>query len=109
MATANLNALTAEFKNGDITGFEVLSVSDSLKADINMDDFAGIDHLTLAGISTDVTVSSMQSGSTLKLGVCSYTNKLTVKGDAAGQDDVLNIELTYGASPASANVSVQDV
>ena len=109
VATANLNALTAEFKNGDITGFEVLSVSNSLKADINMDDFAGIDHLTLAGISTDVTVSSMQSGSTLELGVGSYTNKLTVKGDAAGQDDVLNIELAYGASPASANVSVQDV
>lgn len=108
VATANLNALTAEFKNGDITGFEVLSVSDSLSADINMDDFAGIDHLTLAGISKDVTVSNMQSGSTLELGV-GISNKLTVHGDAAGQDDVLNIKLTYGVSPKSANVSVQDV
>lgn len=109
VAAAKLTNLAAELKNGDITGFEVLSVSDSLDAGINMANFAGIDHLTLAGISADVTVSNMQSGSTLELGVGTYTNKLTVHGDAAGQDDVLNIALVHGGAPSTPEVTVQDV
>lgn len=110
VAAAKLSDLAAEFKNGDITGFEVLSVSDSLSAGIDMANFAGIDHLTLAGISADVTVSHMQSGSTLKLDTGIYSSVITVEVDGAdaGQDDVLNIELTHGTPPASAKVTVQD-
>lgn len=110
VVTAQLDALTAEFKNGDITGFEVLSVSDLLSADINMANFAGINHLTLAGTDKVVTVSSMQSGSTLELGEGTY-NAITVNvdGAAAGQDDVLNIELARGGTPSASTVAVQDV
>ena len=110
VVTAQLNALTAEFKNGDITGFEVLSVSDSLSADINMANFAGINHLTLAGTDKNVTVSSMQSGSTLELGEGTYKAiTVNVDGAAAGQDDVLNIELAHGGAPSATMVAVQDV
>lgn len=111
VAAAKLSDLAAEFKNGDITGFEVLSVSDSLIAGIDMANFAGIDHLTLAGISADVTVSHMQSGSTLELGTGNYASVITVEVDGAdaGQDDVLNIELTHGTPSTSAKVTVQDV
>lgn len=110
VVTAQLDALTAEFKNGDITGFEVLSVSDSLSADINMANFAGINHLTLAGTDKVVTVSSMQSGSTLELGEGTYKAiTVNVDGAAAGQDDVLNIELAHGEAPSAPMVAVQDV
>lgn len=110
VVTAQLDALTAEFKNGDITGFEVLSVSDSLSADINMANFAGINHLTLAGTDKVVTVSSMQSGSTLELGEGTYKAiTVNVDGAAAGQDDVLNIELAHGGTPSASTVAVQDV
>lgn len=110
VVTTQLDALTAEFKNGDITGFEVLSVSDSLSADINMANFAGINHLTLAGTDKGVTVSSMQSGSTLELGKGTYKAiTVNVDGAAAGQDDVLNIELAHGGAPSATTVAVQDV
>lgn len=110
VVAAQLDALTAEFKNGDITGFEVLSVSDSLSADINMANFAGINHLTLAGTDKDVTVSSMQSGSTLELGEGTYKAiTVNVDGAAAGQDDVLNIELAHGGASSTTTVAVQDV
>lgn len=110
VVTTQLDALTAEFKNGDITGFEVLSVSDSLSADINMANFAGINHLTLAGTDKGVTVSSMQSGSTLELGEGTYKAiTVNVDGAAAGQDDVLNIELAHGGAPSATTVAVQDV
>ena len=111
VAAAKLSDLAAEFKNGDITGFEVLSVSDSLSVGIDMANFAGIDHLTLAGVSAAVTVSNMQSGSTLELGTGNYAGVITVgvDGAAAGQDGVLNIELTHGTPPTSAKVTVQDV
>lgn len=111
VVTAQLDVLTAEFKNGDITGFEVLSVSDLLSADINMANFAGINHLTLAGTDKAVTVSSMQSGSTLELGEGTYKAAITVNvdGAVAGQDDVLNIELAHGGASSATTVAVQDV
>lgn len=103
--------MTADFFNKTFTNFEELALSDDLGASINMANFAGIDHLTLAGTSGAVTVSHMQSGSTLELGNGSYIGGITVDvdGTAAGQDDVLNIVLSEDPDLTANTVSVTDV
>lgn len=104
--------MTADFFNKTFTNFEELALSDSLGNDIDMANFAGIDHLTLAGTSKAVTVSSMQSGSTLELGDATYAGGITVDdvdGAAAGQDDVLNIVLSKDKDLIANNVIVKDV
>ncbi len=109
MTATNAVAMTADnFKA--FTNFEELALSDQLGANINMANFAGIDHLTLAGTSKAVTVSNMQSGSTLELGD-DTTGGITVDvdGAAAGQDDVLNIVLSKDAALAANKVTVKDV
>ena len=109
-AVATDSEMTADFFHKTFTNFEELALSTSLNADINMANFAGIDHLTLAGTSNVVTVSNMQSGSTLKLGEGSYEKAgitVNVDGAAAGQDDVLNIVLGHDVS--GEKVIVKDV
>lgn len=110
MTATNAVAMTADnFKA--FTNFEELALSDQLGVNINMANFAGIDHLTLAGTSKAVTVSNMQSGSTLELGDGTYTGGITVDvdGAAAGQDDVLNIVLSKDVALAADEVAVKDV
>lgn len=107
----NLTKLATEFKDGDITGFEVLSVSSPLVGgtSIDMASYAGIDHLTLAG-SKAATVDHMQSGSTLELGKGDYTGiTVNVDGAAAGQDDVLNIVLSDDKPLTTNTFTVKDV
>ena len=110
MTATNAVAMTADnFKA--FTNFEELALSDQLGVNINMANFAGIDHLTLAGTSKAVTVSNMQSGSTLELGDGTYTGGITVDvdGAAAGQDDVLNIVLSKDVALAANEVAVKNV
>lgn len=110
MTATNAVAMTADnFKA--FTNFEELALSDPLGVNINMANFAGIDHLTLAGTSKAVTVSNMQSGSTLELGDGTYTGGITVDvdGAAAGQDDVLNIVLSKDVALAANEVAVKNV
>ena len=110
MTATNAVAMTADnFKA--FTNFEELALSDQLGVNINMANFAGIDHLTLAGTSKAVTVSNMQSGSTLELGDGTYTGGITVDvdGAAAGQDDVLNIVLSKDVALAANEGAVKNV
>lgn len=107
MTATNAVAMTADnFKA--FTNFEELALSDQLGVNINMANFAGIDHLTLAGTSKAVTVSNMQS---LELGDGTYTGGITVDvdGAAAGQDDVLNIVLSKDVALAANEVAVKNV
>lgn len=111
VTAANLTALAAEFKNGDITGFEVLSVSDKVTAGVDMTDFSGIDHLVLeAGLDSSQTIANMQSGSTLEL-TADATNafEVSVAGADKATDDVLNIVLSKDDALAADTVTVKDV
>ena len=94
LMNGKLGALATDFKNGSITGFEALTVTDKLANDIDMADYAGINHLTVAGTSA-TKVENMQSGSTLEL-TDSADNpfEVSVKGASEGKADVLNIALT---------------
>ena len=94
LLTGKLAALATDFKNGSITGFEALTVTDKLDANIDMANYAGINHLTVAGTSA-TKVENMQSGSTLEL-TDSADNpfEVSVKGASEGKADVLNIALT---------------
>lgn len=108
-AVATNVEMTADFFNKTFTNFEELALSDSLGKNIDMADFAGIDHLTLAG-SKNATVDHMQSGSTLELGKGTYTGiTVNVDGAAAGQDDVLNIVLSDDMALTAKTVTVKDV
>lgn len=111
VTAANLTALAAEFKNGDITGFEVLSVSDQAANGVDMANFSGIDHLVLeAGIAGSQTIANMQSGSTLEL-TADATNafEVSVAGADKATDDVLNIVLSKDDALAADTVTVKDV
>ena len=111
VTAANLTALAAEFKNGDITGFEVLSVSDQATSGVDMANFSGIDHLVLeAGIAGSQTIANMQSGSTLELTADAGSNfAVTVAGADKATDDVLNIVLSKDDALAADTVTVKDV
>lgn len=108
---ANLTALETAFKNGDITGFEVLSVSDQAANGVDMAKFSGIDHLVLeAGIADSQTIANMQSGSTLELTAdAGYGFAVTVAGADKAADDVLNIVLSKDSALAANTVTVKDV
>ena len=89
-----LAVLATDFKNGSITDFEALTVTDKLDADIDMANYAGINHLTVAGTSA-AKVENMQSGSTLELTADAAKDfVVSVKGATEGKADVLNIALT---------------
>lgn len=107
----NLTALETAFKNGDITGFEVLSVSNQAANGVDMAKFSGIDHLVLeAGIAGSQTIANMQSGSTLELTADAENNfAVTVAGADKAADDVLNIVLSKDAALAANTVVVKDV
>lgn len=107
----NLTALETAFKNGDITGFEVLSVSDQAANGVDMAKFSGIDHLVLeAGIAGSQTIANMQSGSTLELTADAENDfAVTVAGADKAADDVLNIVLSKDAALAANTVVVKDV
>ena len=94
LLTGKLAALATDFKNGSITDFEALTVTDKLDANIDMANYAGINHLTVAGTSA-AKVENMQSGSMLEL-TADATNDfdVSVKGATEGKADVLNIALT---------------
>lgn len=111
VAAANLTALAAEFKDGDITGFEVLAVSDKVTAGVDMANFSGIDHLVLkAGLESSQTIANMQSGSTLELTAdAGYDFAVTVAGADKAADDVLNIVLSKNSALAANTVAVKDV
>lgn len=111
VAAANLTALAAEFKDGDITGFEVLAVSDKVTAGVDMANFSGIDHLVLkAGLESRQTIENMQSGSTLELTAdAGYDFAVTVAGADKAADDVLNIVLSKNSALAANTVAVKDV
>lgn len=111
VAAANLTALAAEFKDGDITGFEVLAVSDKVTAGVDMANFSGIDHLVLkAGLESSQTIANMQSGSTLELTADAENDfAVTVAGADKAADDVLNIVLSKDAALAANTVVVKDV
>lgn len=111
VAAANLTDLAAEFKDGDITGFEVLAVSDKVTAGVDMANFSGIDHLVLeAGLESSQTIANMQSGSTLEL-TASAENpfEVSVAGADKATDDVLNIVLSKDDALAANTVTVKDV
>ena len=107
----NLTALETAFKNGDITGFEVLSVSNQAANGVDMAKFSGIDHLVLeAGIAGSQTIANMQSGSTLELTADAENDfAVTVAGADKAADDVLNIVLSKDAALAANRVVVKDV
>lgn len=108
-AVATNVGMTADFFNKTFTNFEELAIFNQLSGTIDMADFAGIDHLTLAG-SRNATVDHMQSGSTLELGKGTYTGiTVNVDGAAAGQDDVLNIVLSDDMALTANTVTVKDV
>ena len=111
VAAANLTALAAEFKDGDITGFEVLAVSDKVTAGVDMANFSGIDHLVLkAGLESSQTIENMQSGSTLELTADAGNDfVVTVAGADKAADDVLNIVLSKDSALAANTVAVKDV
>ena len=111
VTAANLTALAAEFKNGDITGFEVLAVSDKAANGVDMANFSGIDHLVLeAGIASSQTIANMQSGSTLELTADAESDfAVTVAGADKATDDVLNIVLSKDDVLAANTVTVKDV
>ena len=94
LLTGELAALATDFKNGSITDFEALTVTDKLDANIDMANYAGINHLTVAGTSA-AKVENMQSGSMLELTADATNNfDVSVKGATEGKADVLNIALT---------------
>lgn len=94
LLTGKLAALATDFKNGSITDFEALTVTDKLGANIDMANYAGINHLTVAGTSA-AKVENMQSGSMLELTADATNNfDVSVKGATEGKADVLNIALT---------------
>lgn len=94
VANGKLGDLKTDFGKGNITGFEALTVTDKLIADIDMTDYAGINHLTVAGTSA-TEVKNMQSGSTLELTADAVHDfMVSVKGATEGKADVLNIALT---------------
>ena len=94
LLTGKLAALATDFKNGSITDFEALTVTDKLDANIDMANYAGINHLTVAGTSA-AKVENMQSGSMLELTADATNNfDVSVKGATEGKADVLNIALT---------------
>lgn len=107
----NLTALETAFKNGDITGFEVLSVSDQAANGVDMAKFSGIDHLVLeAGIASGQTIANMQSGSTLELTADAENPfEVSVAGADKATDDVLNIVLSKDEALAANTVTVKDV
>lgn len=104
-----LVALATDFKNGSITDFEALTVTDKLDDGINMANYAGINHLTVAGTSA-AKVENMQSGSTLEL-TASADNpfEVSVKGASEGKADVLNIALTDDNTVMGNTITVADV
>lgn len=111
VTATKLANLVTELKNGDITGFEVLSVSDQVTAGVDMAKFSGIDHLVLeAGIAASQTIANMQSGSTLEL-TDNAGNAFTVSvaGADKATDDVLNIVLSKDGSLVANTVTVKDV
>lgn len=107
----NLTNLAAEFKNGDITGFEVLSVSDQATNGVDMAKFSGIDHLVLeAGIANGQKIANMQSGSTLELtDNAGGSFAVSVAGADKATDDVLNIVLSKDSPLAANTVIVENV
>lgn len=111
VTAAKLTDLAAEFKNGDITGFEVLAVSDKVTAGVDMTDFSGIDHLVLeAGLDSGQTIANMQSGSTLELTADAENPfEVSVAGADKATDDVLNIVLSKDEALAANTVTVKDV
>lgn len=111
VAAASLTALAAEFKDGDITGFEVLSVSNQAANGVDMANFSGIDHLVLeAGIAGSQTIANMQSGSTLELTADAGSDfAVTVAGADKAADDVLNIVLSNDDALDAKTVTVTDV
>lgn len=111
VTAANLTDLAAEFKDGDITGFEVLSVSDKATNGVDMANFSGIDYLVLeAGIAGSQTIANMQSGSTLELTAdAENAFAVSVAGADKATDDVLNIVLSKDSALAANTVTVKDV
>ena len=110
LQNAQLGGLKTDFANGNITGFEALTVTDQLTGDIDMKDYAGIDHLTLAGIAGSKIVDNMQSGSTLELTTSAGGNfTVNVADAAAGKADVLNIALADDADVDGKTITVADV
>lgn len=111
VTAANLTDLAAEFKDGDITGFEVLSVSDKATNGVDMANFSGIDHLVLeAGIAGSQTIANMQSGSTLELTAdAGSAFEVSVAGADKATDDVLNIVLSKDSALVANTVTVKDV
>ena len=110
LQNAQLGGLKTDFANGNITGFEALTVTDQLANNIDMKDYAGIDHLTLAGIADSKIVDNMQSGSTLELTTSASGNfTVNVADAAAGKADVLNIALADDAAVDGKTITVADV
>lgn len=111
VADGKLTDLAAEFKNGAITGFEVLSVSDQVSAGVDMANFSGIEHLVLeAGIAASQTIANMRSGSTLELTTdAGNPFEVSVAGADKATDDVLNIVLSNDDALAANTVTVKDV
>lgn len=109
VANGKLGDLKTDFGKGNITGFEALTVTDKLIADIDMTDYAGINHLTVAGTSA-TEVKNMQSGSTLEL-TASADNafEVSVKGAGEGKADVLNIALTANTQVEGKVITVAGV
>ena len=109
VANANLANLKTDFAN--ITGFEALTVTSLLADDINMADYAGIDHLTLqAGIAASKQIQNMQSGSTLELTANAVNSfEVVVAGANKATDDVLNIVLSGDETLAANTVTVKEV
>ena len=100
--------MTADFFNKTFTNFEELALS-KLDDDINMANFAGINHLTLAGTSA-TKVDNMQSGSTLELTASAdKAFEVSVKGAPEGKADVLNIALTGDTAVDGKAITVADV
>lgn len=111
VTATKLTDLAAEFKNGDITGFEVLAVSDKVTAGVDMTNFSGIDHLVLeAGLNSDQMIANMQSGSTLELTADAGSPfEVSVAGADKATDDVLNIVLSKDEALAANTVTVKNV
>lgn len=111
VTATKLTDLAAEFKNGDITGFEVLAVSDKVTAGVDMTNFSGIDHLVLeAGLNSDQMIANMQSGSTLELTADAGNRfEVSVAGADKATDDVLNIVLSKDEALAANTVTVKNV
>lgn len=111
VANDKLGALRTDFDNGNITGFEALTVTSSLDGGIDMADYAGIDHLTLqAGIGVAQQIQNMQSGSTLELTAdAGKSFEVSVAGANKATDDVLNIVLSGDETLAASTVTVKEV